>query len=150
MHNWFSSIKSKLGSAKEQLAPTVDESQETVAPSIPIVPAGGPTTFTITPSGSIAFSGAPSQVHEHQISPSGSVIFSGTAPVIDTNTYQITPSGEIVFSGTPDQIHEKIIAAGGTITFNGTGGVIYLPAGGSGASDYQRISIGLGRAGRLG
>lgn len=35
MHNWFSSIKSKLSSAKEQLAPTEDESQEIIAPAIP-------------------------------------------------------------------------------------------------------------------
>jgi len=124
----------------------------TLAPSGAIAFSGAPVqihTRVQIPSGSVTLSGAVSQVHEHAIPTAGSVVFSGSAPITTSAVYQITPSGEIVFSGAPSQVHEKIVSASGQLVFSGAAGMIYIPAGGVASSDYQRISVGLGRASRL-
>lgn len=101
------------------------------------------TSFTISPSGSIVFSGSVSQIHEKNISPSGSIVFSGTNQQVHEKiftptgnilfsggasiiyvpsggtTFTITPSGTITFSGTILQNHEHVLSSSGTITFSG-------------------------------
>lgn len=103
--------------------------------------AGGGTTYTMTPggtitftgtvlqrrehvqpiSGSIAFSGTSSQLLTRVFSPSGSISFSGTNDLLRTRLF--TPSGDITFSGTApfSQNNTYTLSPGGTITFSGTG-----------------------------
>ena len=111
---------------------------------------GSGTTFNITPSGSIVFSGSNSQIHEKVISssgninfigsnsqihekiftPTGNIIFSGGASIIYVpsggTTYTITPSGTITFLGTILQNHEHILSSSGTITFSGSNSTIKI------------------------
>lgn len=105
---------------------------------------GSGTTFNITPSGSIVFSGSVTQNHEHiqstsgsiifsgtnnqvhekNIVPTGSVVFSGGSSIIYTpsggTTYTITPNGTITFNGTVLQNHEHILNTSGNIVFSGS------------------------------
>lgn len=105
------------------------------------VSAGGGTTYTMSPGGTITFSGTVAQRREHvqpgsgsitfsgtvaqrltrAFSPSGSITFSGTVPLLRTRLQ--TTSGSIVFSGTApfSQSNTYTLSPGGTITFSGTG-----------------------------
>lgn len=102
----------------------------------------GTNTYTINPSGAVAFSGASALLRTRAYVPSGSVVFSGTSPqlriraLIPTglitfsgtapitfnapNIYTIVPTGSITFSGTAPNIRERITVPTGEITFSGT------------------------------
>lgn len=98
-----------------------------------------------TPSGGIAFAGAPVISHERAIAASGQVTFSGTAPIVSTASYQFDVSGGVTFSGSPDVIKEKILPAAGGVNFGGSARLIFVPAGGTGNNDSDRISVGVSR-----
>ena len=98
-----------------------------------------------TPSGGIAFAGAPVISHERAIEPSGQVTFSGSAPIVTTATYQFGPSGGVTFSGAPPVIKEKIIPVDGGVNFGGSSRLIFVPVGGVGNNDSDRISVGVSR-----
>lgn len=111
---------------------------------IPSAGGGGGTTYTMTPggtitftgtvlqrrehvqaiSGSISFSGTSSQLLTRVFSPSGSITFSGDNSLLRTRLF--TPSGNITFSGTApfSQNNTYTLSPGGTITFSGTGGQV--------------------------
>ena len=109
------------------------------------VTAGGGTTFTITPSGSIAFSGTvvPGKGKAFQVGgtvalsgtvallkaktqvPSGTVTFSGGASLSLQKNITLVPSGSIVFAGTAPITFSNgsttfIINPSGSVTFSGT------------------------------
>jgi hypothetical protein len=98
-----------------------------------------------TPSGGIAFAGAPVISHERAIAASGQVTFSGTAPIVSTASYQFDVSGGVTFSGSPDVIKEKILPAAGGVNFGGSARLIFVPVGGTGTNDSDRISVGVSR-----
>lgn len=98
-----------------------------------------------TPSGGIAFAGAPVISHERAIAASGQVTFSGTAPIVSTASYQFDVSGGVTFSGSPDVIKEKILPADGGVNFGGSARLIFVPVGGTGTNDSDRISVGVSR-----
>jgi hypothetical protein len=106
--------------------------------------AGGGTTYTISPSGSVAFSGAvpllrtrvqsasgtvtfsgaSSLLRTRTQVPSGTVTFSGAAPITFVpaaggTTYTITPSGGFVFSGTATQLRTRVQVPSGNVAFSG-------------------------------
>lgn len=98
-----------------------------------------------TPSGGIAFAGAPVISHERAIQASGQVTFSGSAPIVTTASHQLTPSGGVTFSGSPDVIKEKVIETDGGVSFGGSSRLIFVPVGGVGNNDSDRISVGVSR-----
>ena len=93
-----------------------------------VFPNGAGTTYTISPSGSINFTGTNIQTHEKVTLPTGNVSFTGSAAITFVPgivTYTITPSGNVTFSGTVSQAHEKFIPPTGGIQFDGTTSAIY-------------------------
>lgn len=113
----------------------------------------GPTEYTITPSGGVVFSGAPTfgrdrilepsggvglsgnveptLSHEWIVSPSGGIVFSGTVEPIREQA--ISPAGGVSFSGEVQTVYEKILEPAGGIIFDGTGGAFFEP---NGATEY--------------
>ena len=102
--------------------------------------AGGGTTYTMSPGGTITLSGSSNQLRTRLQVPSGNITFSGTVPLLRTrlqttsgsivfggtapfsqqNTYTLSPGGTITFSGTGNQVRERIQIPTGNITFSGT------------------------------
>lgn len=98
----------------------------------------GGTTWTITPSGGITFSGTNLFTHEKVYAPSGIITFSGNNSFVKEHVYTVSggvtfsgavtvehnktydPSGGVTFSGSNLFAHEKSYAPTGTITFSGT------------------------------
>jgi hypothetical protein len=76
--------------------------------------AASPTTFTITPTGSITFSSTVGQLHIRLQEPSGSIVFSGTNSFIRNRTFNI--SGVILLSGTAPIVWEPSGGGGGSVT----------------------------------
>jgi len=91
---------------------------------------GGTVSFTgtspelrekmLTPSGSFVLSGFSSFLREHAYLPSGTVSFSGTAPISQAATYVLSISGSVVFSGSTEYQRTKVQGASGTVSFTGT------------------------------
>lgn len=89
-----------------------------------IVSTGGATSYTITPSGGITFSGSGTEINTKVIDVSGGVAFAGTGSMAFATTgttYTISPSGGITFTGTGTQVQSKTITPTGGITFSGSG-----------------------------
>ncbi len=170
----------RVGGASRELAAssenpgtfTLSASEQWVAATIAVKPsAGGGTTYTITPSGGVTFSGTIPTIRERQQVVSGQVTFGGTAPIDFTGsaTYTIIPSGGfvlsgspaqiheraifpaggVVFSGAPAQIHEKVLVPSGRVTFSGSAAIIFIPAGGVVSNQLNRITVGAARANRI-
>jgi len=114
---------------------------------ITFVPAAGGTTYTITPSGGIAFSGTVPLLRTRIQVPTGGVSFGGTAGFLRTRA--LVPSGGVVFGGSAAQIRTRVSLPVGGVTFSGNAGMIFIPAGGLPSSDYNRITVGVGRSTRL-
>lgn len=111
------------------------------------VTAGSGTIHTITPSGSVVFSGAAVLQRTTVIVPSGGITFSGTADV--QRTFVLAPAGQITFSGTVPLIRTSILTPSGSVFFSGTGSIIFLPDGALDSTGPNRISIGVSRAIKL-
>lgn len=79
---------------------------------------GTGTTYTMTISGGITFSGTAPEVHGRVYIPSGNISLSGTA--VEQHGKVWAPSGSITFSGAPTIAHGRAFSAGGNITFAGT------------------------------
>lgn len=79
---------------------------------------GGGTEYTITPSGSIVFSGAVPLLKTRTQIPSGSFTLSGTVP-LRKERIQI-PSGSFTLSGTVPFRKERIQVPSGSVIFSGT------------------------------
>lgn len=96
---------------------------------------GGPTEYTITPSGGVVFSGEPNVARERVFSVSGGVSFGGTADAVLNKNYIISPSGGIVFGGAPNILRERAIVPSGGIVFSGAAAFGYerilSPSGGA-------------------
>lgn len=84
--------------------------------------AGGASTYTISPTGSIVYSGTTSQTKTRVYVPTGNVTYSGTAPNVKTRVY--VPTGDITFTGTAAEIKTKVYVPTGTIDFSGTAALI--------------------------
>lgn len=82
------------------------------------VAAGGSSSYTFTPSGSITFSGGTVLVRGKVLQPGGTLALSGSASLIRGRVF--LPSGGIVFSGAPTIAHGKVFQPSGQITFSGT------------------------------
>lgn len=105
--------------------------------------ATGGNIYTLSPGGTLTFSGSATELKEKVLQPSGNITFSGTSPQIKDKvlslsglitfsgnagitlsnggtTYTMTPGGTIDFSGTNIQAHEKVLQPSGNIVFNGT------------------------------
>lgn len=102
----------------------------------------GTNTYTINPSGAVAFSGTSALLRTRAIVPLGALTFSGTAPAIRQrafiptglvtfggtapiifnapNIYTIVPSGSVAFFGAAPNIRERIVVPAGEIVFGGT------------------------------
>lgn len=102
-----------------------------------LVPSGS-TTWIITPSGSITFSGTAPEIKTNVIEPAGSITFSGTAIPEHTKTY--IPTGNITFSGNANQIKTKIELASGTITFSGSAPMAFIPFGSATYTTYLPLT----------
>lgn len=111
-----------------------------------ITPSGG-VTFSGTaleirgrvqvPSGGVVFSGTAPNIRTRVQKPTGSVLFSGTAPITFTGgsvTYTITPSGGFVLSGAAPEIRGRVQKPTGTFLLSGTAievrGRVQVPSGG--------------------
>jgi hypothetical protein len=106
-------------------------------------------------SGSIVFSGTVTVIHQKFYLPTGTVTFSGTAPMTfgTSGSYVINPTGSITFSGTALEIRSRVITPTGLLTFSGSSALIknkiYLPTGAitfSGTAPLQFTSAGGGTA----
>ena len=128
---------------------TLAATEQWVTATIAIKPAGGGggTTYTITPSGGVTFSGDVLAVRERRQVVSGGVVFSGaviarrervfiaggqvtfsgTAPITfnGSASYTIIPSGGFVLSGAPVQIHERQMIPAGGVVFSGAAAQIH-------------------------
>lgn len=80
------------------------------------------TSYTISPTGSVSFSGTSAQIHIKVFSVGGSILFSGNAPLsqVTPTTYTITPSGTVVFSGSAVMSKTSVLYATGQIVFGGS------------------------------
>lgn len=83
---------------------------------------GGTSTYTITPSGGIAFSGAADISSTQVIYPTGALTFSGDASMPTTKL--VYPDGGISFTGTAQPIRTFVIAPTGEIVFSGDASII--------------------------
>lgn len=83
---------------------------------------GGGTTYTITPSGAITFSGAPNLLKTKVLLPLGNISFGGTSAAIKTKI--LSPNGNVTLSGSSPIVKTKIVNASGTIGLTGTSPVI--------------------------
>lgn len=100
------------------------------------------TTYTITPSGGISFSGASEFVREKSIVPTGGIVFSGDNVLQREKV--IAPSGGIDFSGSANFGGDHVIAPNGGIIFGGSAGTYFVPVGGGGGSglwDVMRLNV---------
>lgn len=100
------------------------------------VSAGG-TTYTITPSGGVVFSGTSDLPKGKIFLPTGGVNFAGTGSATFTGggtTYTISPTGGITFAGAATQVLSKTIAPTGGFSFGGVGvdieTKVIIPSGG--------------------
>jgi hypothetical protein len=103
----------------------------------------GGTIYTLSPGGTLTFSGSSTELKTKVLQPGGTITFSNTSPLIKiktlglsglisfsgsssltlsngSTTYTMSPGGTITFSGTNIQAHEKVLQPSGNITFNGT------------------------------
>lgn len=114
---------------------------------------GGGTIYTMTPGGTITFTGTVLQRREHVQPISGSIAFSGT--VAQRLTRAFSPSGSISFSGTNTLLRTRLFTPSGNITFSGTapfsqnntytlspGGIITFS--GTGGQVRERVQIATG------
>lgn len=91
---------------------------------VPITTSSGGTTYTITPSGGIVFSGTGTEINTKVLDVSGGVTFAGTGSVTFASggtSYIISPSGGVTLAGTGTQVQSKVIIPSGGISFAGTG-----------------------------
>lgn len=86
------------------------------------VSAGGGTTYTFSPSGSVAFSGAAPLTRGRVFLPSGVVVFSGTSPFTATGVanYTFTVSGGVTLSGASPTSRGRVFLPSGVVTFSGS------------------------------
>lgn len=80
------------------------------------------TSYTISPSGQISFSGTASNLRGYQFNNSGQISFSGTSPLSTDGvaSYTFTVSGGITLSGTDALIKGKIFEPSGSLTLTGS------------------------------
>lgn len=83
-------------------------------------------SFTITPTGNIVFSGAPIIGHGRWFSATGSILFSGTVSAILSRI--MIPVGNIGFSGTVSLIKEKVLLPLGNVSFSGGASLVFSEA----------------------
>jgi hypothetical protein len=118
------------------------------------------TTYTITPSGGVVFSGTATETNRKVIAPSGGVSFAGSGNItFDTGgftTYTIDPSGGVVFAGSGLGSRRKVIIPSGGVILSGSGnevnrkvisptsGVLF---GGTGSMTSNTITPGTGNPG---
>jgi hypothetical protein len=126
------------------------------------VAAGGGTTFTLSPGGTVSFtgssleiktkiyapsgafalSGTDSFLKEHVYLPSGTVSFNGVAPLSTANTFTLSVGGMVVFSGNTDYQKTKALSSSGTITFTGTTAPLHVRTfAPSGAISFSGTSV---------
>jgi hypothetical protein len=91
--------------------------------------AGGGTTFTITPTGGLVFSGTNVVSRGRRFNPSSGLVFSGTT--LTQRGRLFNPSGSIVFSGTTTNVRSRQISPAGTVLFSGTAPITFTSGGGS-------------------
>ena len=73
---------------------------------------GGGTTYTITPSGGIAFAGSATYIQSKTFIPDGGFLFSGTGLGLRTKVIDI--SGGVSFGGTGSMTSNTIVITGTT------------------------------------
>jgi len=83
---------------------------------------GGGTTYTLSPGGTITFSGTGGQIRERIQIATGNITFSGAVELLRTRT--MVPTGDITFSGSATETRIRVIAPTGQITFTGTAPLI--------------------------
>jgi|SRR5687768_3364954 len=87
------------------------------------VSGGGGTSYLVSPSGSISFSGSSTSIRGKVFNGSGSITFSGTSSLIGTRNFTITPNGGVVITGTAPMgstaISNYTISPSGGVTFMG-------------------------------
>ena len=108
----------------EQGDDSTDQSRVTPGGWEQVVGAGGGTTYIITPSGGLTFSGTSVDIKGKVIIPSGGVTFAGTGSMsfaTTGTTYTISPSGGITFAGSATYIQSKTFIPTGGLSFSGTG-----------------------------
>lgn len=100
--------------------------------------------------GSFNLSGTALFLKERTLSSSGTITFSGTAPFSSSGETTLNAGGTVNFSGQASLLKTKVLSAGGTINFSGGAPLIFIPAGGSVATEAPRnIAMGLGNKGRI-
>jgi hypothetical protein len=111
-----------------------------------LVQAGGPTTFTYTPSGGITFAGSAALAKIKAFLPSGGISFAGVAAV--SKTKAATVSGGLTLGGSATLAKIKVPAVSGGATFGGTAVVsklkVYAPTGGaafSGVAPVAKVKV---------
>jgi hypothetical protein len=77
----------------------------------------GGSTFTLSPGGTLLFSGATSEIRTKIDSAGGTLVFSGAPAQIHTKVD--SSGGTLVFSGSPTQQHTRLQVPGGTLVFSG-------------------------------
>lgn len=104
------------------------------------VTAGGGTTFTLSPSGSVTLSGTEFFRKGRAFSAGGPVTLSGTAGVILIKRYTLSPSGQVTLSGTASVSLQKnvTITPTGTVMLSGTAGITFS----NGANNYTITPTG--------
>lgn len=111
-------------------------------------PAGGGTTFTDTPAGTITLSGALSGTWSQSVTPSGIITLSGSR--VESNSTAYSPSGIVTLSGTAADSFSTAYAASGTVTLSGALTDFFQPPGGSTADlSVQNAIAYLVMGGRL-
>lgn len=100
-----------------------------------------PNTITYTPSGGIVFSGAVPLVKGRVQVVSGTLVFSSTSALQRGRLY--SPSGSIVFSGAAPQIRARVQVVSGQIVFSGSSAMLFTSGGGATITP-QRTLVGYG------
>lgn len=121
----YSLLRPKIYSRRIWVPVTTGTNTYTITPSGVVAFSGASAllrTRAFVPSGSVAFSGTAAQRRTRAIIPIGQITFSGAAPITFTqpNIYTIVPTGSIAFSGTAPNIRTRVTVPTGQITFSGT------------------------------
>jgi len=94
---------------------------------VPVSSSTSGTSYTISPSGGITFTGSGTEVNTKILDVSGGVAFAGTGSITFAGggtTHTIIPSGGITFGGTGTEIDSKVFIPTGGFTFGGTATIV--------------------------
>jgi hypothetical protein len=111
---------------------------ETLGFPINAVASGG-TTYTLSPGGTVTFSGSSPFAREKVISAGGTVTFNGAATLIKTKVLSVV--GSVIFSGSAPIVKTKVLSAGGLVSFSGTAPMNFIPAGSGTGNIDSRLNM---------